>query len=375
MSENRTWLRKLTLSGYKSFDTEGQSIEFGDITVLLGANGSGKSNLISFFKLLNSVMTGKVHKFVVEQGYASSLLHYGAKRTQQIQGSLTFETNSSEIGTFKLTLTHISGDLLALTEEKIVYKIPALLNESGKPGTELKEVDLLLDLSKVPKRLLILAFSGPCRVFQFHDTSTTSRIKSQCYIEDNSYIHDDGGNLAPFLYRMKNNDETRPYYERIVQHIKTVFPQFDDFTLEPSENPRFILLNWKETDQDYLLGPHQLSDGTLRFMALTTLLLQPPKNSEDVIIIDEPELGLHPTAINELAGMITLASQYSQIIIATQSPQLVDEFEAEDIVVVERDETDKHTILKRLDEQELTDWLQRYSLSELWEKNVFGGRP
>ena len=374
MSENRTWLRKLTLSGYKSFDTEGQSIEFGDITVLLGANGSGKSNLVSFIRLLNSMNSRHLQQFVAEQGYASSLLHYGSSETQQIRGKLAFKIGT-EKKTYLFTLTHASGDLLVFSEEKVFFEDISLQQESIDLGSGHKESNAKKNPPANLTEFSLWSLLTSLVVYQFYDTSSTAKIKNQFYIEDADILLNDARNLAPFLYRMKNNDKTSPYYDRIVRHIQTIFPQFDDFILKPSANPQYITLNWKEKGHDYLLGPHQLSDGTLRFMALTTLLLQPPKPYYDIIFIDEPELGLHPAAITELAGMIALASQHSQIILATQSPQLVNEFEAKDIVVVERDETDKHSVLKRLDEQELADWLQHYSLSELWEKNVFGGRP
>jgi predicted ATPase len=153
-------------------------------------------------------------------------------------------------------------------------------------------------------------------------------------------------------------------------------PQFKDFDLETlSGNDKYTRLNWYDNLSEYLFGAHQISDGSLRFMALTALLLQPPSMLPSVVVLDEPELGLHPAAIAELAGMIKTASAHCQVVVATQSTRLVDEFHAGDLVVVERDEQNHCSIFRRLDETELADWLSRYSLSELWEKNVLGGRP
>ncbi len=215
-----------------------------------------------------------------------------------------------------------------------------------------------------------------CRVFQFHDTSKSSKIRSKGYINDNRYLHSDGGNLAAFLYAMRQKEGGEKYYGRIVRHIRQILPQFRDFELAPDLlNDNYILLNWYEQSAEYLFGPHQLSDGSLRFMALTTLLLQPKETIPSVIILDEPELGLHPTAIAILAGMVRQAARHCQIIMATQSQRLVDEFDAENIVVVERSPQKKSSVFKRLNETELALWLEQYSLSELWEKNVIGGRP
>ena len=215
-----------------------------------------------------------------------------------------------------------------------------------------------------------------CQVFQFHDTSNEARIRNSGYINDVEFLRSDGGNLAAFLYTIKNQKESEKYYNRIVRYIKMAMPQFNDFVLSPSaQNSNYIMLNWLENDSEYLFGPHQISDGSLRFMALTTLLMQPPKFLPSVIILDEPELGLHPSAISLLAGMVKTASQNCQIILATQSTRLIDEFEANDIIVVERNEKEKCSVFKKLNEEVLGNWLDRYSMSELWEKNIIGGRP
>ncbi len=158
--------------------------------------------------------------------------------------------------------------------------------------------------------------------------------------------------------------------------IRLVFPFFGDFVLKPSpSNEKYILLNWEEKGRpDYLFGPHQLSDGTLRFMALTALFLQPTEKMPSVIVLDEPELGLHPYAISVFAGLVKSVATNTQVILATQSTRLVDEFEPDQIVVLELDEK-SGTQCKRLETEKLSEWLEDYSLSELWEKNIFGGRP
>jgi predicted ATPase len=179
-------------------------------------------------------------------------------------------------------------------------------------------------------------FSG-CRFFQFHDTSDTAHIRNNSYIERNKYLYSDAGNLPAYLYMLKNHsDKYRAYYDRIVEKIRYVMPQFGDFALEPQEmNPANILLNWHEAADGYLFGPHQISDGALRFMALATLLLQPPERLPKIIIIDEPELGLHPQAIDLLGNMMVTAGRGAQIIAATQSPRLLDSFSCENVLVAE----------------------------------------
>jgi predicted ATPase len=174
---------------------------------------------------------------------------------------------------------------------------------------------------------------------------------------------------------MKNISERKKYYDRIIRYLKHIIPRFDDFALEPfMMNNDYIQLNWKEKESDYIFGPHQLSDGSLRYIALASLLLQPPDTSPSFIIIDKPELGLHPSAISSFAGMVKSVSQHKPIILATQSTNLIDEFHPNQIMIVERQKNKRCSELKRLDEDKLKEWIERYSISELWEKNVIGGR-
>jgi predicted ATPase len=246
------------------------------------------------------------------------------------------------------------------------------------PGT--KESNLKLDIPElkdfIPAKM-IHALLRNCSVYQFHDTSSTSKIRNSGYINQSDFLYSDGGNLAAFLYGLKENEKNKPYYEKIVRHIKQVFPQFGDFSLQPNtRNDNYIILDWYEqSNVRYKLGAHQLSDGTIRFMALAALLLQPPKNLPSVIVLDEPELGLHPSAIVELASMVKMASQHTQVVLATQSPALLDEFEPKQITVIERDPISKSSVFKRFTEEDLKVWLEDYTLSEIWDKNILGGKP
>ena len=124
-----------------------------------------------------------------------------------------------------------------------------------------------------------------------------------------------------------------------------------------------------------MFGPEHFSDGTLRFIALATLFLQPPKLLPQVIFVDEPELGLHPQAVDVLASMVKQATESTQVIMATQSPRLLDSFDYKDIIVAEKDRETGCTMLDRLDEDEVKVWLEDYSLSQIWDKNIIGGQP
>lgn len=367
-------LEEVFIQGYKSIGSLGQRIQLGDITVLLGANGAGKSNLVSFFKMLNYMTTGALQKYVGNQG-ASNLLFYGPKTTEELEFQLKFQ-GDDVVDTYKAKLHYAISDRLFVSQEQVHF------HKSGhdKPyeiflkgdGSETKLIDDVRPTCKVIKALL-----ASIRVYHFHDTSDTARIKDRGYIDDAAYLRSDAGNLAAFLRMLKGHEPYARYYQRIVRHIQRVMPQFGDFALDPLPgNQEYTRLNWQGNDlEEFVFSPHQISDGSLRFMALASLLLQPPDLMPKIIVLDEPELGLHPAAIAELAGIIRTASRHAQVIIATQSTRLVDEFSPEQVVVVERNAEMRSSVYRRLVVDELQEWLERYSMSELWEKNILGGRP
>ncbi len=375
---NTLRLKNIKLKGFKSISPEGQDMPIGDITILLGANGAGKSNIVSFFQMLNYMTTGALQKYIGQSGSADSLLFFGSKNTTRISAEITFTDNASE-DVYYFSLSHAAGDTLIFTEETLSwhdFSKPKPFKVSLDQGVKESGLYNYCNNKDAKTARIIFNLLKKCQVFQFHDTSKEAKIRNSGYINDNAFLRSNGGNLAAFLYAIKNQRDGEKYYNRIVRYIRQAFPQFGDFVLQPSvNNKNYILLNWNEIDSDYLFGPHQLSDGTLRFMALTALFLQPPESLPSIIIIDEPELGLHPAAISILAGIIKSVSQHCQVILATQSTRLIDEFKPSDILVIDRDKTKKCSIFKKLDENRLKEWLESYTMSELWEKNVIGGRP
>jgi predicted ATPase len=378
-------LKSIRIKGYKSIDiAHGASLDLGDVTLLLGANGVGKSNLVSFFSLLNEMMTGNLQNYIAERGYADAFLYFGSKQTRQMQAAIAFSDGTNTY-TYQFTLTHAVSDILIFSEETLTFhrigksKPTVILLNQGVRETDLLQYVIRKDLKPAQRQIAttLLKLLRDCNVFHFHDTSNTAKIRGQGYIEDNHYLNSDAGNLAAFLYRLKENEETHPYYQKMVRYVQKAMPQFGDFELRPNDrNKNYISLNWRDkNNSQHLFGSHQISDGSLRFMALATLLLQPVDLQPNVIVLDEPELGLHPSAIAYLSGMIKAASKKAQIIIATQSQRLIDEFEVENILIVERDRSTNSTSFQSKNAQDLSNWLEEYSLSELWEKNVIGGQP
>ena len=151
--------------------------------------------------------------------------------------------------------------------------------------------------------------------------------------------------------------------------IRQVAPFFDDFDLEPADT-RDVILNWRHRESNFVFGPHQLSDGTLRAICLISLLLQPVEKLPSLIVVDEPELGLDPCAVDVIASLFRSVSQHAQVLVSTQSSAFVDSFEPGDIVVVERNK--EATEFERPQAEDLDTWVEDYALGEIWEKNAVG---
>ncbi len=200
------------------------------------------------------------------------------------------------------------------------------------------------------------------KVYHFHDTSWNSGMKQDHDISDSEYLQNDAANIAPFLYMLKKS--RRSNYDDIMRAVKMVAPYIKEFVLEPSSaNHDLIRLKWMQNGCDEVFGPNQLSDGTLRFICLATLLLQPPELQPSAIILDEPKLGLHPAAISLFAELVHMTSQKKQMIISTQSPDLLDAFNPDDVIVTEM--TPEGTAFERLSSGRLEEWLEDCSLSSV----------
>lgn len=370
--ENR--LESIVIEGYKSLAS--CKVDFGDVTVLLGANGSGKSNVASFFRMLGFVSTSSLQLYIGREGGPTSLLRHGAKTTPQMRAAVEFggtDGTHNTTTTYHIRLMCAAPDTMVFAEERAEYRhagcpeAQGLLLGSGHEESRLQE-----KRDEGDKMCgALFRWLSSCRGYHFHDTSSRANIRKSGYIEDNRRLRDDAGNLAAFLHGMARTDPE--CFRRIEETVRLVFPAFGGFVLGPrTTDPSKSLLNWRGKGHEYPFGPHQISDGTLRFIALAALFLQPrPPN---VIVLDEPELGLHPSALVVLAAMAKSAATKVQVIMATQSARLVDEFKPSQIAVLEAD-TDSGTKCKRLDEEALSEWLEDYSLGELWEKSLFGGRP
>jgi len=368
----RTRLDAITIKGFKTIR---ELVDFrpGSLTVLIGPNGAGKSNFISFFRVLKSMALDpfSLQRHVGQQGGASKLLHDGPAITREIEVRLGLHSDAGEID-YEFRLAFAAGDAFIFDDERYRMSREEEPGEAswqtlgaGDQGSQLLDFSTSDDTADaIIKALLRMS------AFQFHDTSETSRMRTKADVTFGNLFMPDGANIAAVLHYLKRKEGN--CYRRIVETLRLILPFFSDFFLEPDHD--FLLLAWRERDSDQIFHGSQAADGMLRAIALVTLLLLPDKIRPNLLIIDEPELGLHPYAINVIGGLIRAVSEKVQVIVATQSTAFVDCFEPEDIVVVER-EGRESTFRRLQNTEDLQEWLREYSLSELWEKNVIGGRP
>ena len=361
-----TTLKNVEIKGFRSIKE--MELELRPLNVLIGANGAGKSNLIAFFKLVNELMAVRLQQHIGATGRATGNLHFGPRVTPQLEARMVFEVENGT-DTYHMRLFHAAGDSLIFAEETVAF------HQEGYPSPKTVELGVGHLETKIgelaergePTARTLRALLNRCRVYHFHDTSPTSRVRQFGYMGDNRWLKPDAGNLAAMLYALKSGSETD--YRRIVTTIGQVAPFFDDFDLEPADS-RDIILNWRHRESDLVFGPHQLSDGTLRAVCLITLLLQPAEKLPTLIVVDEPELGLDPCAVDVIASLFRSVSQHTQVLVSTQSSAFVDSFEPDDIVVVQRNK--EATEFERRRAEALDSWVEEYAHGEIWAKNAGG---
>ena len=362
-------LDSITIEGFRSIKCIECRIE--PINLVIGANGSGKSNFIGAFSFLREICNGRLRDYVIRSGGADKVLHFGSKTTSRLRVHVSFQ---EEVDQYEISLIATDGDELSPIDESVYfwnkekyqepYDVRLLASASAEAGISRQQEASLV--RNVQKRL------HQWSVYHFHDTGSGSPIKKTADVDDNRFLRHDGANLPAFLYLLSKKHKES--FDQICRTVRLVAPFFDRFHLQPQAlNEDKIRLEWQHRAWDRYLDASSLSDGTLRFIVLATLLLQPAELRPSVILLDEPELGLHPYAITILASLIKQASVETQLVLATQSAPLLDHFSPDSVLVAER--VDGATTFTRLEEGALDSWLLDYGLGQLWEKNYFGGRP
>lgn len=351
-------IENITITGYKSIKQ--MNLDLKPINVFIGSNGAGKSNFISYFKLVENLFEQRLHNYTMRHN-AEDIMFFGLKHTQEIKSEIRYKDSK-----YSFCLQPRSNGSLFLAEETCD-------NANGESEYLRYNIDESeLSGQNSTATLVMEKHLQRFKHYHFHDTSETSPLRMKSYLEDNRFLAKDGANLPSVLYLLK--EKYAKTFRRLELVVQSVMPYFEKFVLEPSLlDSQKIELQWiDKKSPDKYFSSRDLSDGSIRFIAIATLLMQP--NLPEVIIIDEPELGLHPLAISKLSGLIRSASaRGSQIIVATQSAELINNFDVDDIITV--DKVNGASTFKCLDKNELEKWLQEYSLGELWNKSIINGQP
>ncbi len=363
-------LDTISIRGFKSI-AKCESLSLAPINIVIGPNGAGKSNFIEVFSFLHSIREGHLQDYVGRAGGADRLLHFGSKSTDELFIHISFEGGVNQ---YDITLQPTDDDELIPTDETVYFWNKSQYPAPYTDGISRKGKEAGISLNNTGSRVAsyVRSHLARWRLYHFHDAGPFSPMKKTADLHDNDFLRPDGSNLASFLYFLQQEYENE--YSLIRRTVQRVAPFFDDFQLKPSKlNRDKIRLEWRHTNSESYFDASSFSDGTLRFIALSTLFLQPEEFRPSVILVDEPELGLHPYAITMFASLVRQSSISTQVIISTQSPLLLDHFEPEDVLVADR--VEEGTQFTRLDSDELSIWLEDYSLGQLWEKNELGGRP
>ncbi|NNM68675.1 MAG: AAA family ATPase [Gallionella sp.] len=356
-------VKSLTVTGYKSI-RELRNFPLTNLNVLIGANGAGKSNFIGLFRLLNEMVEQQLQVYVQTQGGPDALLHFGRNTSDKLHAEFYFDRNG-----YKFDLIPTNDNRLIFSQEVSWF------GGMFYPGSKSAVLGTGHDESKLksasdPYSPYVKPSVTNWRVYHFHDTGEKARVKQKHPTNDNLRLKIDAANLAAYLRML--NGKYAEHYQRIVDTIRLVAPFFSDFIHRP--DAEYIELEWTQKGKpDTPFKALHLSDGTLRFICLATLLLQPTLLLPDTILIDEPELGLHPYAISVLGDIFKQVSEQRQLIVSTQSVELVNELSSQDVIVVDQ-ENDASTF-KRFTEDELSGWMEKYAMGELWKRNILGGRP
>lgn len=363
-------LEHIIIKGYKSIKE--LDLDMKPINVLIGANGSGKSNFVSIFRLFENIYNERLQAYIKTFGGAERFMHFGSKTTEEVYIEAMF---ADYVNGYKLALVKDKDkdSLLIKSDFAYYHNKPKFDDGLDRLITNYDSESKIANANRVGS--YVRNYLKKCKLYHFHDTSSTAQFKSSQDINANKTLSSYAENLGAFLYKLKKNYTQS--YENIVQAIQTVAPYFKDFDFNIEGET--ILLRWqhKHDLSNKGFSAQTLSDGTARFICMATLFLQPKELRPDTIVLDEPEIGLHPDAISVLSEIIkAVSNQGTQVIISTQSVTLANCFEPQDFIIVDyEDGESKFRRFSDKEYEELEEWLENYQMGTTWEENLIGGMP
>ena len=365
---NDVSIKSVTIKGFRNLKCV-ENLELSNLNVLIGGNGVGKSTLMHFFEMLSWMHQGSnFQEYVIRNGGGDDQFFMGGLATPEMTADISMETKDGTYD-YGVSLVYLKAkDRAWVTEERYRFVPPA--SEEAVPYQVLKEMEAESQLGRQtdPTAQKIRKLLQQFGVFHFYDAAANATANKRWEVSDSYCLHPDGGNLAPVLLSLKENDRQR--YQYIVDQIQSVFPNLGDFVLTQEYGK--VLLQWKHRFSNKVLGPYLTSDGTLRFFFLVTLLNLPSDRLPSVLFIDEPELGLHPYAMELVAAMLKRVARTKQVVVATQSANLLDCFDLDNIIVAESHGGAAQ--FKRMNRQDYERWLEDdYQPSDIWLSQSVGG--
>lgn len=391
-------IEKLEIRGYKSL--KDLDLELGPLTVLIGPNGGGKSNILDFLSFLSEAVNEKMQKAVLDRGGFQALAFAGG--AEQISWDLQFKLGP--LGVFGLDegpihykggvkgirhmfaleseeLTRTKGGMPLVTVKKgkaIFRRMTHQAVKGGDSSPEMQLMDSELAIAQVrdpqayPTVDRLRHYIASWMIYGGFNTGLNAPIRQAQLASPERRLLPDGSNLTTVLYNLWNSHEYRSKRDEISETLKTAYPHFEDLTF-PAESQGKIILHWNDRHfKKRSFSATFLSDGTLRLLCLVTILLSP--DPPPLICIDEPELGLHPSLLRLIADLLKDAAVRTQLVVATHSPQLVSDMAVDQVAIVES-EKGATTINRLSDRPGLDQWLKDFSLGELWTMGELGGRP
>jgi len=365
-------------------------LQLAPLNVLIGANGVGKSSVLDAVDLLAASAEGSLENAISEAGGISSLLTLDG-RTDSLRFSLQLPIGTDQPLKYELNISR-EGVGYGIRREQLTQRQDLMLPDPFKfidsraghvlyhdpveknlvrPNWDYKATETALSqvprMYQTPEKFRQLLASSSA-LYHSLDVSFRAPVRLPQPLQPANTPGSDGSDLLPCLYTMRETDRDR--YEAVEDALRIAFPTFERLDLPPAAAGR-LTLGWKDRNFTQPIYPHQLSEGTLRFLWLATLLQSPGLPA--VTLIDEPEVSLHPEMLRLLAELLREASSRAQLIVATHSDRFVRFLQPKELVVCDLAE-DGGMLVRRASDLDLDGWLADYALDELWSMGRLGGR-
>jgi len=384
-------LKSLQIQNLLSFGKDSPKIELGDLNILIGPNGSGKSNLIEIIGLIRSTPRDFSWELGVRGG-VDEWLWKGRSSTKIPIGSIQCDASPNGLDktiSYRLSFTR-DGSQLRIVDERIENQgredhdapDPYFAFNDGSPilnvaghSRSLKYGDVdtkssilsqRQDPDQYPEVTYLGRYFASFRLYRTWQFGPDSRVRDLYAAgQRNDFLDEDVGNLGLMLNRLRADSSTKT---ELLRHLKMFYAGAEDI-LTPIQGG---MVDLRIEEEDGVTIPaSRLSDGTLRWLSLLTILLHP--SPPPLVCIEEPELGLHPDMIQPLAKLLLSASERMQLVVTTHSGDLIDEMSGNPSAVIVCEKRSGSSVFRRLDGDQLSEWLERYRLGQLWRTGEIGG--